>query len=140
MRDSLHEVYCRTYDVPSVLLVTQGGPGALTTIEQAMRSRRCAVLLLHDSGGLAGALSLALEARRGAAANHGRAVGSVLASYEKGSFTPYERRIESLLEANEAIGGVGLLMSYRMDDGDLRHALVRRLLRPHAVDDFIGVA
>ena len=111
LRDAVHEAYCRRYDVPSVLVVVQGGVGALMSVEDALLHRRCAVLALADSGGAAGALARCLEAYQA----HNRKLSGVLAAHEHGAWISEEARLRRICDANAALGASGgLLVAYRM--------------------------
>ena len=55
LRDSVQQTYATLYNVPSVLLVVQGGPGTLQTINEAIHSKT-PVVLLAGSGGAADAV------------------------------------------------------------------------------------
>ena len=44
------------------VVICRGGAATLRTVDVALRHSKCAVVMLADSGGLAGALSLYLDA------------------------------------------------------------------------------
>ena len=135
VRDETLEAYSRIYDAPCALLVLGGGVGTLHSIWHALEHCRGGVLLLADTGGAAGALSVYLEQHQAAIAaaagsmggrsgqgGHGGVGGSLraidgpleaLAAFEGGAWLEHAELLERLCQA-DAASGAGLLRMYRL--------------------------
>ena len=124
LRNSVQQTYATLYNIPSVLIVVQGGPGTLRTIHEAI-AESIPVVIIAGSGGAADAAVLYLDSWSATTHTSTFDVGE----FEGGVWAKHADTLRTIAMADEH----RLIQAYMQEDGgadsDIDAAILRAILR-----------